>query len=117
MSRARSIASWLWWAVVAGTVIGSLTPRSDSALAQFRDSHDRVLHMACYAALTGLQAFESTRRRAITFGLALLAGVAIECIQPFVGRAFDWADVFDNTAGLVLGVITATVLREQWMPG
>lgn len=109
----RRTANKLWWFVLIAAVIGSLTPKSNDSVAQFRDAHDGFLHTACYAAITGLRALDSRRRQILLFLAAATLGIAIELIQPFVGRAFDWIDIRDNTIGLLLGLVAAAVIRTQ----
>lgn len=97
----------LWWVVLIGTIIGSLSPQSSDSVGRFRDAHDGLLHAACYGALTSLRALESRRRQLWSLIACFTLGVAIEFFQPTVGRAFDLADIIANTAGLLSGYLAA----------
>ncbi len=87
---------------------------------------DKIEHALAYMALgfLGTLFFErlgASIRRAALIALAagLVFGVAIEFIQPFVGRSCELADGIVDLAGLLVGcaVFAAASKKVTWLAG
>ena len=61
------------------------------------------------------QLYRPTRTRALYAAGFIAMGIAIECIQPFTGRAFEVADMAADTLGVLLGWVAALLLA-RWLP-
>jgi len=73
---------------------------------------DKLHHMLAYATLMlmWILALDSTtfRRQALVGAALVLMGLFVECAQGLTTyRFFEWADVAANTAGVMLGWMTA----------
>jgi VanZ family protein len=80
---------------------------------------DKAEHALAYAALgfLGLGFFggiERARKNAFlaSTSLGLAVGVAIEFVQPYVGRDFEVADMAVDLAGLLLGALAFVAIRR-----
>jgi VanZ family protein len=100
----------LWFACAAAILVASLLPHSSPLQEQLDKAPDDLLHAACFAVLAFLR---PTRREILA---AFLLGVAIELIQPYVGRAGELRDVAANCAGLLLGFLLSRLLRFSPFP-
>ena len=117
---------WAATLLFVGLIIGlSVTPgveRTDDNLFSWLFDNtappiQKVLHVVTYAMLAvlwmwTLAGIESRpQRMALSFGLALLLGVALEWYQTNVpGRYGSIIDILLNTAGIVLGLVAAMLL-------
>lgn len=97
-----------WWVAVGASLIllllyGSLAPAK--ALPQLSGS-DKIWHAGTYFIVMAYfsQIYSTVRTRAL-IGAALIAlGIAIEFIQPYVNRHFDWLDALANSIGVFAGI-------------
>jgi VanZ family protein len=79
---------------------------------------DKTEHAIAYVALgfLGLAFFGDVGRRGraafiLSVGIGIALGVAIEFIQPFVGRSFELADMAVDLAGLCVGALAARAVK------
>jgi len=95
-----------WLALGAAITIGSLFPIEASTQSVPMVS-DKILHGAAYFGLgsLGWLAARSRVTLIIFISLSLGLGVAIEFVQPFSGRHFEWADMAANSIGLIIAII------------
>lgn len=97
---------------MAGLAIigGSLAPAGPGAL----PLGDKVLHLAAYAGWSFLVAASrrSFKRRLVYLSLVFTVGVAVEFIQPAVGRERSAWDLAANAAGIGLGFAAAMMYRR-----
>jgi VanZ family protein len=102
---------------LAAVIVLSLMPRPPRIDIDF-DYLDKAEHAIAYAALgfLGLAFFSDVGARgksgllsSVGFGLAV--GVAIEFIQPYVGRNFELADMAVDLAGLLVGALALAAAR------
>jgi VanZ family protein len=105
-SRILLGAATVAYAIVIGWL--SLIPTTGLPL---QSIGDKVQHVAAYAGL-GLLAGLAIARPRIQANLLLAAvvtgyGAAIECVQPYTGRFFDWLDMLANGFGAAIGVALA----------
>lgn len=77
---------------------------------------DKIEHAICYIALgfLGRAFFGDLGKRGraasiLAIGIGLAAGVAIEFIQPYVGRSFELADMAVDLGGLCVGALAARI--------
>ena len=95
---------------MAGIVLASLLPTLPQAPVDI-EYMDKIEHGLAYAVAGTLGSFffrkpdgegrPGAAIRSVAFGMAL--GVAIELVQPFVGRSRELADGLADLAGLVVG--------------
>lgn len=105
-----------WVLIGTGLVLlllyGSLAPAK--ALPQLSGS-DKVWHAGTYLIVMAYfsQIYKGVRTRAL-IGTAFIAlGIAIEFIQPYVNRQFDWLDALANSLGVVTGLaVSLSPLNE-----
>lgn len=92
-----------WFAIGVGMILlllyGSLAPAK--ALPPMGDS-DKFWHGAAYFAVMAYfsQLCAGVRARALLAAGLVAMGVAVEFIQPYVNRQFDWFDALANTSGV-----------------
>ena len=80
----------------------SLTPAKGSPSVYL---FDYVLHALAYGALSTPYSFSKTPNRLYIFVGTCSWGIAIELIQPYVGRTCDIYDVFANSTGTLLALL------------
>ncbi len=104
---------WLFCTLILFASIGilSLTPLEQLPPAP---GSDKLHHLIAYAAL----AFPVSLRRPhywwlILLGFLLYSGL-IELIQPFVNRYGEWLDMLANSAGVLIGLLLAQLLRHYF---
>jgi VanZ family protein len=65
---------------------------------------DKLAHLIVYSTLALIHGL-SWAPKPIHLAISLfLHGVAIELIQPYVGRTFEWSDMLANAMGIFLGL-------------
>lgn len=108
---------WFWatvgWLLVAGVMVGSLTPASALKAVSVGD---KLLHAASYCLLMLWFGGLFARRRQVVVAVALLVlGCTLEVLQATTTtRSFELRDIAANASGILVGlVLTATVL-EGW---
>lgn len=101
------------WALVGTVLWLSLTPHPPTV--DF-ESSDKVGHFLSYAGL--MFWFALLYRRTPTrawYAIGFVAmGIAIEFIQPYTGRDFEWADMLADGVGVVLGWGAALVVGVRF---
>jgi VanZ family protein len=108
---------WLWmalgWLLVAGVVIGSLSPGD---VVRTFPLHDKLLHAGSYFLL--MVWFAGLYRRSRHIGIALvllLLGTALDIAQGVTAtRHFDVRDIAANATGILLGLVLSYWLLEGW---
>ncbi|TMV06467.1 VanZ family protein [Ruegeria sediminis] len=75
-------------------------------------SADKQMHVIAYA-LAVLPAAVGASGPVVGLAAGIVAwGIAIELIQPLVGRSMNIADIAANTSGVLAGLLFAFVLRR-----
>lgn len=72
---------------------------------------DKVYHALAFAALVFPATAVRPRNAWLIVPLSILYGVAIEIIQPAVGRQFSFGDIAANTVGAVAGAAAGWVVH------
>jgi VanZ family protein len=108
----RYPALWLalGWLVVAAVIYLSLTSHPITVPLRYGDKWG---HLLAYGVLMGwfVQLYQ---RRGVLLLHALLfiaMGVALEFLQGYTGRYFEYADMAANTTGVLLGL---SLSRTRW---
>jgi hypothetical protein len=77
---------------------------------------DKVYHILAFAVLAFPLPLVRPRLT-IWVALGVIAyGGAIELIQPFFGRQAEWADLFADGIGAVVGAVTGYALSRHMLP-
>ena len=71
---------------------------------------DYVFHAIAYAALSTPYSFTEKPKKLYIFTGACIWGIAIELIQPYVGRTCDFYDVCANSTGILIAIFVAPKL-------
>ena len=125
---ATALAYPKFWLLIGGALValllyGSLAPAE--ALPPLGGS-DKLWHAGSYFVVMAYfsQIYTPLRTR-LLIAVALIAlGVAVEFIQPYVNRQFEWRDAFANSVGVAcawlmslspLGLILRCV--DAWLKG
>jgi len=107
----RAMAA-LFWAALAFTLAMALVPKPPAALLV---AGDKILHMAAFAALSGLAALAFARRRLIELFVGLAAlGAVIEVLQmiPVLHHDAELGDwIADCVASLAVLLLVQVVRR------
>lgn len=97
-----------WWFVFGLSLImlllyGSLAPAK--ALPRLSGS-DKAWHAGTYCILMAYfsQIYSGVRARALVAAALIALFIAIEFIQPYVDRQFDWLDALANSIGVFAGL-------------
>ena len=106
-----------WWVVVGVALIllllyGSLAPAK--ALPPMSGS-DKFWHAATYFIVTAYfsQLYSGIRERVLVAAALIALGVAIEFIQPYFNRQFDWFDALANSVGVFAALgVSLTPFRQ-----
>jgi hypothetical protein len=90
--------------VIVGIIIAVHTLLPVAPLPDSFSGSDKVFHCIAFAAFTFPTAF--LNRRAIRWSVptAIMFGILIEVIQPYVGRSGELADFYADALGAALGV-------------
>ncbi len=100
----------LWLASLVAITVGSLLPSAVDGVGS-----DKLMHLGAYGVLSGLTwpALEVWGgRRLLGVALALIVfGLAIELVQPSVGREFSVADAVANALGVLVGIPLGRLIR------
>ena len=107
----RALLTLSWIAALAAIALVSLLPQQAIGAVEA----DKLKHFAAYGVLSTLTwaAFDVRFGRGmLVAGLALAAyGLAIELLQPHVGRTFSFGDALANAVGLLFGVGVWQLIR------
>lgn len=98
---------WLW---IATIIYLSLTPHPPEPM-HFLNA-DKLEHALAYGFLMlwFCQVYQRGAPRLLTAGLLVTLGVGIEYLQRMtMYRAFDYADMLANAAGVLLGLILISI--------
>ena len=107
-------AYFLWGAGMLAIAILSLTPPGhEPTFTGFLN--DKMKHFTCYGIVAHIACHASNewRQRFLLCLITFAISVAIEFIQPYVGRDFELLDMAANLSG-VLGGIAVMVLFLRW---
>lgn len=106
----------VWWAIGVCLFLlllyGSLAP---AAVMPPVGSNDKIAHSFAYFSVMiwFAQMFAPLRTRCAVALVLIAMGIAIEFIQPYVNRHFDWYDALANAEGVAVGLILSlTPLRR-----
>ena len=112
--RPATLALVLTLLLAAGLAAVTLLPLPPGA-ANLPGS-DKTHHIVGFALLALPMA--TVQPRAMLWLAPLLAayGGVIELVQPFVGRAREWADWLADAAGVGLGTLAGLAVRRVWRP-
>ncbi len=94
--------------LVVLTVLSLLPLQAASSMA----GSDKLLHLAAWGLAVVPAALALGRRVVPVIGVFLMWGIAIEFVQPLVGRFFEVADMLANAVGLSLGTGLGIALRR-----
>lgn len=97
---------WLLLLFLAVAIISylSLTPVEFPSMLVFKWS-DKLIHAAVYFCLTLLVGNLFLRRFYLfLIPLCVVFGSAVEVLQPYAGRHFDWYDMLANATGCILAL-------------
>ena len=100
-----------WLTVGVGLILlllyGSLAPAK--ALPPMSGS-DKFWHAGTYFIVMAYfcQLYAGVRARALIGAALIVLGVAIEFIQPYVNRQFDWFDALANTGGIFAALLVSS---------
>jgi hypothetical protein len=73
---------------------------------------DKTHHLLAYAVLVFPVALHKARGWLyFALGFVMWSGV-IELVQPYVNRYAEWLDLLANAAGVIVGVLIASVVRR-----
>ena len=112
---ASSVATVLFWPILALVVWGELRPDVPTVL---HGINDKLLHFGSYFALGALAGAAIKQRGLLKWAvLGLIAfGALIEIIQAFVGRDPSLLDGINNGAGVIAGILVARFVLAalQW---
>jgi VanZ family protein len=113
--HAARIADEILFYPALGLVIwGELTPTEPHFLDFFGELSDKALHFIAYFGLAAMAAVGFKNRRPVllaSLGLIVLGGV-LEVVQGFTGRDMSFYDELANTAGVIVGAISARAVIE-----
>lgn len=118
MSDRQIIAYGLTVLLTGIIALLTLSPLRDIGAAV--SGSDKVYHALAFAALVFPATAVRPRNAWMIVPLSILYGLAIEIIQPAVGRHFSLGDIAANAVGAVAGaaagwvVHTALMARRQW---
>lgn len=107
----RSAWSAIGIALLLLLVYGSLAP---AAVMPPLGANDKIFHgLAYFSMMTWFAQMYASLRTRCAVALTLVAlGIAIEFIQPYVNRQFDWYDMLANAEGVALALmLSLTPLR------
>lgn len=90
-----------------GIAVATLTPAPDTGL----PGSDKTYHILAFAALAFPLAFAGRWPAVPVFVGAVAYGGLIEILQPMTGRTAEWADLYADALGAVLGVGVGFGLR------
>ncbi len=106
---------YVWWAIGIALLLllvyGSLAPAS--AMPPI-GQNDKFAHGFAYFSLMTwfAQMYAPLRSRCAIAVMLVALGIALEFIQPYVNRHFDWYDALANAEGVALGLLLSlTPLR------
>lgn len=90
-----------------------LIPGVERDLPDWSDHADKVYHVILFAVLALPTALSAPRDLRWVLPSALALGIALEFIQPSVGRTFSVGDMLADAAGLAHGTALGLLLRRR----
>ncbi|MCF8466231.1 MAG: VanZ family protein [Sneathiella sp.] len=99
--------------MLAIAVLSVMPPGQEPAFSGFLN--DKVKHFVCYGIVAHIACHASSewRQRFLLCIITFAISVAIEFIQPYVGRDFELLDMAANLSG-ILGGIGVMILFLRW---
>lgn len=108
------LLSRIFWVLMLTLIgVGSLTPVENLPQEPSLLS-DKVQHFSGYLILTTFACFASNRKIVwlILVFVSIGYGIAIEFIQPYVGRHFEIADMVANISGSISAMLFSVFFRK-----
>lgn len=111
MNKKRNISIWV---VATGVIFIAVNMLSLFPLPELPDmlGNDKTGHLLAYAALSFPVSYARPKYFSVCLVAFVLWGGVIEIIQPYVNRYGEWLDFGANTTGVILGFVTALVIRK-----
>lgn len=102
-----------YWFLLSVSILLTITTLSLLPLDKLPSApgSDKTHHLIAYAALAFPAALRKPNRWVWIVVLFILYSGLIELVQPYVNRYGEWLDLLANTAGIVCGVMLATVIK------
>lgn len=100
MKKKLSILTWI---INLAVITACLAPISQQIPSPFTRS-DLFYHASSYLALTFLYLLSDNQVKKVV-PLLLIQGIAIEFIQPYFGRFFEFYDILANSLGVLFGFL------------
>lgn len=95
--------------LIAAILVGSLMPNPPIPEAP---NSDKIAHLLGYALLSAWWSLNLPKRPWLVFLTGSALGVIIECLQALTPyRSFDPLDMLANSAGCLIGLLLAWLLR------
>lgn len=121
MQRKKFIFYWLPVILWSAAIMYASTRPLD--VPTYLPSQDKVAHFIVYALLGMLfiralhDTFHSINLRIMLFTICIVAlfGAAIEIIQIYCNRFFEWYDIFANTIGACLGTVGYRLIKGRFV--
>lgn len=111
-SRNRWRVAVLWLSFALALLICYLT-LGESLPSSAPGGFDKLYHFAAFAGLV-LPAALFDRRDVVWIAVgAFVLGLAIEIVQPYVGRSREWADLAADAAGIVFALLAGRGWRRM----
>jgi len=112
----RQLYVALGWALVAAIVMVSVIPSPPSINIE---EGDKLGHLLAYGgAMLWFSLLYRDWRTRLRYALGFIAmGIALEFVQGWLGyRSFEVLDMLANSAGVLLGLGAALLLRRKLLP-
>lgn len=104
----RRIALSLTFLLIVSIAVLALSP-ADAPIVTVRN--DKLMHMLAFTALALPCAIGHPRSLIWLLPFNIAFGIAIELIQPYVGRSRDLSDIYADVWGTILGASVGLSLR------
>jgi VanZ family protein len=104
-----------YWMLLTFGIISTITFLSLMPLPETPDmpGNDKLHHLIAYALLVFPAAWRRPKNRICLYLFFIAYSGAIELIQPFVNRTGEWLDLLANITGIVMGIVSATLLIKM----